>query len=292
MEHATRLRGALFVAASALIWSTGGLIVRALGATDQWTTVFWRSLWAFVFLAAFLIVKRGRGALQAVTAMGVPGFTVALCFTVASISLIVALQLSSVANVLVIMSAAPIIAAILAWLFLAERPSALTLLAVIASAVGIAIMVSESYAHGSVGGDAAAALIAVAYAIAIVTMRRHHDVEMLPAMCLAMLAALLISFPLAASLAVPTQSFLLLVLFGAGQLGLGLALFSAGARQIPAAQTALIGNLEPILGPLWVWALISEKPSALALIGGAIVIAAVMLHTSLNFRTAERIPLQ
>jgi drug/metabolite transporter (DMT)-like permease len=292
MDHASRLRGALFVAASALIWSTGGLIVRALGDTDKWTTVFWRSLWAFVFLAVFLIVKRGRNALTTVIAMGAPGFTVAACFTIASISLIVALQISSVANVLVIMSAAPMIAAILGWLFLSEHPNALTWIAVLASAAGIAIMVSESYSRGSIGGDAAAALIAIAYAVAIVTMRRHHDIEMLPAMCLAMLAALVISFSLANSLAVPTQGFLLLILFGAGQLGLGLALFSAGARHIPAAQTALIGNLEPILGPLWVWALMSERPSAVALIGGTIVIAAVMLHTSLNFKSAERVPLQ
>jgi drug/metabolite transporter (DMT)-like permease len=280
MEHALRLKGALMVAASALIWSTGGLIVRALGDTDQWTTVLWRSLWAFAFLALFLLARRGRDAVHAVIGMGLPGVLVAACFTTASTGLIVALKLSSVANVLIIMSAAPMLAAILGWIVAGEHPSLFTWLAVFASVIGIVIMVSDSYAQGTVMGDAIASLIALGYAVAIVTMRRHREIEMLPAMCLAVLAALTIAAALAPTLAVSPRTSLLLFLFGAVQLGLGLALFSIGARLIPAAQTALIGNLEPILGPLWVWALINERPTATAFIGGAIVIVAVFAHAA------------
>jgi drug/metabolite transporter (DMT)-like permease len=280
MEHALRLKGALLVAAAALIWSTGGLIVRALGDTDQWTTVFWRSLWAFAFLAAILLFRRGRHALDTFRAMGMPGLIVALCFTTASVGFIAALQFSSVANVLVIMSAAPMMAALLGWAVLGERPAALTWAAVAASAAGIAIMVSDSYSRGTATGDAIAASIATAYAVAIVTMRRHHEIEMLPAMSLAVLMALAISLAFVPTFAVSPRAGFLLVLFGAGQLGVGLALLSAGARLIPAAQTALIGNLEPILGPLWVWALLDERPSTMALVGGTIVIMAVILHAS------------
>jgi drug/metabolite transporter (DMT)-like permease len=277
------------VAASALIWSTGGLIVRALGDTDQWTTVFWRSFWAFAFLALFLLARRGREAVRAVIGMGLPGIIVALCFTTASVGLIVALKLSSVANVLIIMSASPMIAAILGWIVAGERPSLITWLAVIAGAIGIAIMVSDSYAQGTVVGDAIASLIALGYAVAIVTMRRHREIEMLPAMCLAVLAAAVIAVALAPTLATSPRASLLLIFFGAVQLGLGLALFSAGARLIPAAQTALIGNLEPIFGPLWVWVLLNERPSARAIIGGTLVIAAVLIHTALGMRRGAEV---
>jgi drug/metabolite transporter (DMT)-like permease len=179
------------------------------------------------------------------------------------------------------------LAAILGWIAVGERPSALTWIAVAASVVGIAIMVSDSYAQGTALGDAIAAMIALGYAVAIVTMRRHREIEMLPAMCLAVLAALAIAAALAPTLAVSARASLLLVLFGAVQLGLGLALFSIGVRLIPTAQTALIGNLEPILGPLWVWALLNERPGTLALVGGAIVMTAVFIHAGLGLRRAQ-----
>ena len=272
--------GIMLVCGAALLWSTGGLIVRSLETTDTWTTVFWRSATASLFLLAFIVWRNGRGTPALIRAMGLPGVIVGLCYTSASILLIISLSLTSVANTLVIVSSAPLLTALLGRVVLGERVSWLSWIAVIASAAGIALMVSDSYARGSFWGDLAAFGIAVAQAIAVVTMRRHRGVPMMPAMLLATSLATLIALPLAGTLWVSGHDLVLLTIFGAGQLGLGLAMFSVGVPLIPAAQAALLNVLEPILGPLWVWLALGERPSDVALLGGLIVLAALAVHTA------------
>lgn len=272
--------GILLVCAAALLWSTGGLIVRSLETTDTWTTVFWRSATASLFLLAFIVWRNGRSTPALIRAMGLPGVIVGLCYTSASILLIISLSLTSVANTLVIVSSAPLLTALLGRAVLGEKVSWLSWIAIIASAAGIALMVSDSYARGSFWGDLAAFGIAVAQAIAVVTMRRHRDVPMMPAMLLATWLATLIALPLAGTLWVSMHDLVLLTLFGAGQLGLGLAMFSVGVPLIPAAQAALLNVLEPILGPLWVWLALGERPTDVAILGGLIVLAALAVHTA------------
>jgi drug/metabolite transporter (DMT)-like permease len=276
--------GLALVAASAVIWSTGGLIIRLVGAADDWTVIFWRSASACAFLLIFMALRDGRATVGLFRAMGLAGLAVGACFASASISLVVALRLTSVANTLLIMSAAPLVAALLGRVFLAEpvRPS--TWLTIAAVAAGIAIMVSDAEGGGAMTGNLVALLIAVAYAGAIVITRRHHEVRMTPAACTGTAIAVAVSAPLAAPLSVGAGDLSLLVVFGAGQLGLGLAMFVSGARLVPAAATALIGTLEPILGPVWVWAFLAERPTGAALVGGGIVLASVVANTLVDLR--------
>ena len=280
-------RGLLLVAASAILWSSGGLIVRLLDNTDVWTVVFWRSAFAFVFLLVFIALRDKAQTFLLFRRMGAPGLIVAACFTVASMGLVIALSLTTVANTLILMSTAPFFAALLGRVLLGERVSRRSWLTMLAALFGVVIMVSDSLADGSIAGDLVALLIAASFSIAVVTIRRHHQVRMAPATCLATMLATLISFSLAASLSVSTHDFGLLAFFGAGQLGLGLALFTTGARLAPAAQVALISLLEPILGPVWVLLVLGEHPGWAALLGGAIVLLALLIHTALDLRRAR-----
>lgn len=276
--------GLLLVAASAVIWSTGGLILRLVGETDDWTVIFWRSVSACVFLLAFMAVRDGRATPGLFRAMGLPGLAVGACFACASISLVVALSLTSVAKTLLIMSAAPLVAALLGRVFLGEAVRRATWATIAAVAAGVAIMVSDAEGEGALLGNLFALLIAISYAGAIVITRRHHAVRMTPAVCTGTAIAVAVSAPLAMPLSVPAPDLALLVGFGAGQLGLGLALFVSGARLIPAAATALIGTIEPILGPLWVWVFLAERPTGAALLGGGIVLISVVTNTLLDLR--------
>ena len=290
MDAALRSRGLALVALSALIFSSGGLIVRSLDTADPWTTVFWRSVFAALFLLSY-IVWRERGRTFAVfRQMGGAGLVSAACFTAASIGLVIALSLTTVANTLIILSISPLIAAGIGRVVLGEKPSPSSWLAMLAAFCGIALMVSESAGRGALAGDLIALTIACALAIAIVTIRRHRHLRMTPASCLATLVAATIAFPLATPLAVSTHDFSLLIFFGAGQLGLGLALFTAGARHAPAAEVALIGLLEPILGPVWVWLFLGEEPSASALLGASVVMGALFAHTLLDRRRVRAVP--
>ena len=144
--------GILLVCGAALLWSTGGLIVRSLETTDTWTTVFWRSATASLFLLAFIVWRNGAGTFRLVRAMGLPGVIVGLCYTSASILLIISLSLTSVANALVIISSAPLLTALLGRAVLGERVSWLSWIAILASAAGIALMVSDSTRAARSGG--------------------------------------------------------------------------------------------------------------------------------------------
>ena len=278
VQSGRSLRGALLVSAAALIWSTGGLIVRSLHSVDAWTTVFWRGIAACAFLLAFVAIRERGNTLRAFLRIGWPGVIVALCYASGSTALVMAFTLTTVADTLVIMSSAPLLAAVLGWAVLGEHVRVTSWLAMLACVAGIGLMVSDSQASGSILGDLVAGVIALGQAIAGVTLRRHRSMQMAPAMCGATLLTALAAAPLATPLTVTAGDMMLLTLFGAGQLGLGFALFSFGAPLIPVAEAALLGVLEPIFGPLWVWLLLGEVPSRGAVIGGIIVLSALAVH--------------
>ena len=269
--------GTGLVIAAAVLWSSGGLIVRLLQGVDSWTIVFWRSVAACLFLALFGLWSQGLAYLRAFSRLSLASLAIALCFVVASISLVVALKLTTVADVLILMSCSPLLAALLGRVALGERLGGLGWIALASTIAGAAIMVSDSYARGSLAGDLIALCIALAQAVAIVLFRKHRDVSMVPAVNLAMLIAALIVAPLASFEPIAARSAGLIGFFGAGQLGLGLALYATGAPLIPAAQTAMLGVLEPVIGPIWVWLALGERPTQAGLIGGAIVIGAMGL---------------
>lgn len=277
-------RALVVVAGAAVLWSTGGLIVRALDEAGSWTTIFYRSLFAALFLAVFVVGRDRRGAVRSFTGMGRAGLVVGACFATASISMVVALGMTSVANTFVMISTTPLVAAVLGRLVLGERARARTWIVAAVTVLGVAIMVSGSSGETTRAGDAVAALIPVALATATVTIRRHHEVLMVPAMAVGTVIAMLVSIPFAGSLAVTGHDLGLLVVFGTVQFGLGLALYAFGGRRAPPADVTLVTLLEPVLGPLWVWWLLGEYPGVGGIVGGSIVLGAMAVHTALDLR--------
>ncbi len=160
-------RGVLLVFLSALFWSFGGAIARFLEVQDSWAVVFWRSLWACLFLLGFMLLRDGgRGTLRLFSGMGWPGIAVGLCFATASSSFVVALAYTTVANILLMQAGVPLIAALIAFLVFGEKAAPATWLAIAAVIGGVAIMVSDSFS-GKVSpiGDGLAMLIAVMFAV-------------------------------------------------------------------------------------------------------------------------------
>ncbi len=287
---ATRRRGILLVAGSAIVWSFGGTIARFITVADSWTVVFWRSIFAALFLLGFMLWRDGpRGTIALFKGMGLAGLGVALCFAIASTSFIVALAHTTVANILLMQAGVPLIAALLTWTLFRERISAPTWAAIAAVITGVAIMVSESFT-GKVSpiGDGLALLISIMFAIATVITRRHSEVRMTPAVCLGTIIAASVAGPLAGQFAVSPWDLGWLFAFGAINLGLGLAMFVTGVRLLPAALAALVGTLEPVLGPIWVWLVHNEIPSGRTLTGGAVVFAALVTHLLLDWQRQSR----
>lgn len=279
--------GILLVAGSAVAWSFGGAIDRFIDQQDTWTVVFWRSVWACAFLTAFLFIRDGRDAPNAFRSMGWPGIVVALCFMTASISFVQAIAYTTVANVILINAAVPLVAALIARVFLGEIISGATWMAIAAVIAGVAIMVSDGDGEsGSLIGILLALLITFVFAIATVVTRRHAGVRMTPAVILATALAAVLAATQASGFAVSGHDMAWLFAFGALNLGLGMALFVTGARLIPSALAALLGTLETVLGPVWVWLIHGEKASVMTVVGGAIVVGALIAHLVVTNRKA------
>jgi drug/metabolite transporter (DMT)-like permease len=282
--------GYMLVFLSAFVWSFGGAIARFIETGDSWTIVFWRATWAAIFLIGFLLWRDGmRGTVALFRGMGFAGIAVAFCFATASTCFVVALAFTTVANVVLIQAGVPLIAALIAWLVLGEKISLATWAAIAAVIVGVAIMVSGSFG-GQVSpiGDGLAILIAFAFSTATVITRRYAHVRMTPATCLGTLIAATFATTQAGTLAVSAVDMGLLFAFGALNLGLGLALFTIGARLIPAAFAALIGTAETVLAPIWVALIHAEVPSTRTVVGGAVVLVALLTHIALELRRQAR----
>jgi drug/metabolite transporter (DMT)-like permease len=211
--------------------------------------------------------------------MGIAGLGVAVCTAFASGLFIVALNHATVANVLFMQAVSPIAAALLAWIALGEPVTARAGVAMVVALLGVSLMVGGPGSGGLLGVGAAAGMT-LSYSVAIVITRHRRDISMTPAICLSQLMLVLVVGPLAAPGTVGRHDVVFLVLLGVGQMGLGLVLFAMGARLIVASEIALITLLEVVLGPFWAWVAVSEKPALMTVVGGAVVVAAVLLQTT------------
>jgi drug/metabolite transporter (DMT)-like permease len=271
-----RRRGQVYVALAALAWSTAGVLQRDL-TVDVPTQVAGRALFAILALLAFVIASERRGTVRAFASMGVSGLAVAGFTALASSTFIVSLNHTTVANVLFMQALAPIAAALIAWIALREPVARRTAIAMVVALGGVAVMVGgPGGSHGL--GLGLSIVMTLSFAVAVVITRHRRDVSMAPAICLSQVIVLLVFAPFADPGSVDAHDLGVLVALGVGQMGLGLAFLTMGARLIPAAEVALITLLEVVLGPIWVWLAYAERPSTATLVGGAIVVVAVVLQ--------------
>jgi drug/metabolite transporter (DMT)-like permease len=151
-------------------------------------------------------------------------------------------------------------------------------LAMALALAGVTLMLGAP-GEGSLAGDGLSFVAALAFAVMIVITRWRHDVSMAPATCLSQAVLVVVFLPFASPGEIGGDDVVWLAALGIGQIGLGFALLTVGARLIPAAQVGLITLLEVVLGPVWVWLALDERPSTGTLVGGAIVIVAIVIQT-------------
>ena len=176
------------------------------------------------------------------------------------------------------------------WFALRERVAGHTALALVATFGGVAYMVWGEFGGGSGFGDLMALTVAGMFAVVIVTIRRFGDIDLLPAMVIAGLSGAALVLPQAHPFSISTSDAGYLTLFGCGEFGLSLVLFTAGARLVPTVEVALLGLVESALAPIWVWIAVGEEPGGRALAGGAVVLGTLALYTVADWRRARVVP--
>ena len=278
-----------------LLWSIAGVVTRHLDAARSFEVTFWRSLFCALTLAVVLTALRGRRPWAAIATGSRELWASGLCWSVMFTAFMVALTLTTVANVLVTMALGPMVTALVARAFLRQRLPASTWVAITAAGAGIAWMFgSEALAGASLRGSLVACAVPLAGAVNWTILQRAGQAgagapDLLPAVLLGALLSAAVTLPLAWPLQATAHDIGLLALLGAVQLAAPCLLVVALSRVLPAAEIALLALLEVIFGVAWAWLGAGEQPSASVLAGGTLVIAALAANAAWSLR-AGRLP--
>ncbi|HWT99851.1 MAG TPA: DMT family transporter [Terriglobales bacterium] len=276
--------GLVLVTGSAVAYSTAGFFTRLI-PLDVWSLLFWRGLFAGVFMLLLLFLRRAHNG-QPIRLMGKSGWVIAGWSTLGMICFLNALRAAPVADVALIYATVPFVTAILAWLVVREKSAWRTIGASILALAGVVIMVSDGWSAGHWRGDLLAFGMTCAMAALTVCFRRYREIDTLQVAAASCFLGSLVALPFATIGNVSANQIGLLVLFGIAQMGLGFLLLAAGTRRVSAMESALVGALDAPLAPLWVWLAFGETVSQATLVGGAIILLAVGADIALANRSA------
>ena len=260
--------------AAPIMWSSAGVVTRHLQSATAVEQVFWRSLFAFLFVFVVLLFQK-TSPWRAVRDAGVPGLVSGLMWAIMFTAFLFALSMTTTANALVVMSLSPLLTALFASMFLRDPVPLRTWLAAGLAGAGIALMFASSLEKHFLG-MAIAFVIPVAAAINVVVLRASAaKLDLVPAVMLGGALSCLIALPFALPFSATGRDIALLAFLGITQLGLPCMLLVLASRALLAPEIALLGLLEVVLGPLWAWLGAGEEPARHTLTGGAVVLAAL-----------------
>ncbi|MCB1481267.1 MAG: DMT family transporter [Rhodobiaceae bacterium] len=272
--------GIVMCLVAGVCWSFMGLFVRLIETADAWQILFYRSLALVGFLAAVLLVRAPRRFASVIRDAGKAGVIGGLSLVAAFSGGVYSLQATSIANAVFLFAASPLIAALLGRLLLGESVRRATWAAMALALVGIAIMVMEGISLGRGDGNFAALMAATGFAGFAVALRHGRLSDMLPAVFLggvfATIFAFLVCMATGKGIVLPLRDTTISLSLGVFALGLGLILFTAGSKAIPAAEIALLSMTEVILAPVWVWLFLGETANANVLLGGLVLLLALV----------------
>ena len=257
-----KIPGPLLVFFGACSLSFGGLIVKSFEGATLWQILFWRSLFFIMVVFIFLLISYKKKIFRAFYNSGIPGIFGGIILSSGFCGYVFAMYNTTVANTNFIIQTQTIFLAIFGYFFLKEKISKITLVSIFLAISGIILMVGSDLEPGQISGNLAAFIMPVSFAILILIIRKYPNVDMVPLQLYAGITAMIIGYIIAGKINISAHDIFLGFLAGFFQLGFGFILILT----------------EAVLGPLWAWLFINENSSFMVLIGGTIVIIAVLLQ--------------
>ena len=273
-----KIPGPLLVFFGACSLSFGGLIVKSFEGATLWQILFWRSLFFIMVVFIFLLISYKKKIFKAFYNSGIPGIFGGIILSSGFCGYVFAMYNTTVANTNFIIQTQTIFLAIFGYFFLKEKISKITLVSIFLAISGIILMVGSDLEPGQMSGNLAAFIMPVSFAILILIIRKYPNVDMVPLQLYAGITAMIIGYIIAGKINISAHDIFLGFLAGFFQLGFGFILITIGARSTPSAMVGIIMLTEAVLGPFWAWLFINENSSFMVLIGGTIVIIAVLLQ--------------
>ena len=278
MSFIRNLPGPLLIFLGALSLSFGGLIVKSFEGATLWQILFWRSFFFTLTVLSFLIISYKKQTFKSFYNSGLAGFFGGIILSFGFCGYVFAMYNTTVANTNFIISLQILFLAIFGYFFLKEKINLITLTSIILAITGVLLMVGNSLSPGELSGNLAAFTMPITFAILIMIVRKYPSVDMIPAQFVAGISSCLIGFLLSTKIMISPHDIFLGFLAGFFQIGFGFIFITIGARTTPSATVGVIMLSESVLGPLWAFLFVSEKPSMFALVGGAIILSAVLLQ--------------
>ena len=278
MNFLNRIPGPFLVFLGACTLSFGGLIVKSFEGANLWQILFWRSVFFSLVVLIFLISSYKKNIFNSVYRIGLPGLFGAIVLSCGYAGYVFAMYNTTVANANFIIQTQTIFLAIFGYIFLKEKISILTLVSIFIAFSGIFLMLGGSLTTGQMLGNVAAFVMPISFAVLILTVRKYPSIDMIPLQLIAGIGAVLIGYLLSSKIIISTHDIFLGFIAGFFQVGLGFIFITIGAKTTPSALVGIIMLTEAVLGPLWAWLFINETPPLVVLLGGVIVISAVLLQ--------------
>lgn len=283
-------RAILLMVCAATLWSIAGVLTRHLDAARGFEVTFWRSVFAALFVGGTLLWQERGRAFAKVHAMGRLGLVSGFMWSIMFCCFMIALTMTTVANTLIVMSVAPLLTAFLAWAFLRQRIAQRTWLAIAVAFAGMTGMFASGMSAAS-GREVAGMLIALgvplAAAVNVIALKKAgHGVDLAPAVLLGGVLSALMMLPFAWPMQASMHDIAILATLGFFQLGFPCMLMVVASRALSAPEIALLALLEVLLGPIWAWLGAGEVPAQATLIGGAIVLFALVFNEAAALRRA------
>ena len=278
MNFISRIPGPFLVFLGACSLSFGGLIVKSFEGATLWQILFWRSLFFIIIVSIYLTLTYKKKVLSAFKNSGFPGFIGGIVLSTGFCGYVFAMYNTTVANTNFIIQTQILFLAIFGYIFLKEKIAKITLFSIFLSIAGVLLMVGSSLSAGQMTGNLAAFIMPVSFAILILIIRKYPNVDMIPLQLIAGIVAMAIGYFIAGKINISYHDIFLGFLAGFFQLGFGFIFITIGARNTPSAVVGIIMITEAVLGPLWAWMFANENPPLTVLIGGFIIIFAVLLQ--------------
>ena len=278
MNIIRKLPGPFLIFLGACSLSFGGLIVKSFEGATLWQILFWRTVFFLIVISLYLALTYKKQVFRSFYNLGFPGFFGGFILSLGFSGYVFAMYNTTVANANFIIQTQTIFLAVFGYFFLKEKISAITLTSIILAISGILLMVGSSLSPGQMSGNIAAFIMPISFATLILVVRKYPTVDMVPAQFVAGIFALLIGYLMSEKIMISTNDIFLGFLAGFLQLGLGFIFITIGAQRTPSAMVGVIMLTEAVLGPLWAWLFINEQPPFIVIIGGSIVIFAVLLQ--------------
>ena len=292
MNIIQKLPGPFLIFLGAFCLSFGGLIVKSFEGATLWQILFWRQFFFVILVSIFLLLTYKKKIFIALYESGLPGFFGGIILGCGFSAYVFAMYKTTVANTNFIIQTQAIFLAIFGYLFLREKISKLTLVSIILAITGIILMVGNSLSPGQLSGNLVAFIMPISFAILIIIVRKYPKVDMIPLQLFAGIVAMFIGYFVSTKINISTNDILLAFIAGFFQVGLGFIFITIGAKKTLSATVGILMMTEAVFGPFWAWMFLKETPQLITLIGGSIIIIAVLIIIVRKYPKVDMVPLQ